>query len=105
MSCHDIINETIKQNMENGIIFITSDINFFSNYYVWYSPFNGNFKLNHPNTQIFNIFIDVEKVSHAEDLHYMWDDTTNSDLSQYPEEDGLMLHRYVKLWTNFVKYL
>ncbi|XP_056647295.1 juvenile hormone esterase-like [Diorhabda sublineata] len=43
-------------------------------------------------------------VGHAEDLHYMWDDGSNSDLSQFPEEDGVILHRYVQLWTNFVKY-
>ncbi|XP_057655933.1 juvenile hormone esterase-like [Diorhabda carinulata] len=43
-------------------------------------------------------------VAHAEDLHYMWDDGSNSDLSQFPEEDGVMLQRYVEMWTNFVKY-
>ncbi|CAG9828999.1 unnamed protein product [Diabrotica balteata] len=44
-------------------------------------------------------------VAHAEDLHYMWEELgTNSDLSKYSSEDQLMLHRYVKLWTNFVKY-
>uniref|UniRef100_A0A6P7FR65 Carboxylic ester hydrolase n=1 Tax=Diabrotica virgifera virgifera TaxID=50390 RepID=A0A6P7FR65_DIAVI len=46
-----------------------------------------------------------EKVVHAEDLHYMWDDGSNSDLSKFPEEDRLMLHQYVVMWTNFVKYL
>ncbi|XP_074034163.1 juvenile hormone esterase [Leptinotarsa decemlineata] len=45
------------------------------------------------------------RVAHAEDLHYMWDDGSNSDLSKFPEEDGLTLHRFVKMWTNFVKYL
>ncbi|XP_072378270.1 juvenile hormone esterase-like [Diabrotica undecimpunctata] len=45
-----------------------------------------------------------EKVVHSEDLHYMWDDGNNSDLSKFPEEDRLMLHQYVVMWTNFVKY-
>ncbi|XP_050500740.1 juvenile hormone esterase-like [Diabrotica virgifera virgifera] len=45
-------------------------------------------------------------VAHAEDLHYMWEEQgTNSDLSKYSAEDQLMLHRYVTLWTNFIKYL
>ncbi|XP_056641960.1 juvenile hormone esterase-like [Diorhabda sublineata] len=47
---------------------------------------------------------DVGKVGHTEDLRYMWDDGSNSDLSKFPEEDQLMLHRYVTMWTNFVKY-
>lgn len=34
----------------------------------------------------------------------MWDDGSNTDLSKFPEADQTMLHRYVKLWTNFVKY-
>lgn len=44
------------------------------------------------------------KVTHAEELKYMWDDQSNSDLSKFPPEDGLTLRRFVKLWTNFVKY-
>ncbi|CAH1112869.1 unnamed protein product [Psylliodes chrysocephalus] len=71
-------------------------------YYFYEFAYKG--ELGQQTTYMPNVPDDVEKVSHAEDLHYMWDDTTNSDLSQYPEEDGLMLHRYVKLWTNFVKY-
>lgn len=43
----------------------------------------------------------AERVAHAEDLKYFWDDGTNSDLSKFPAEDGLMLHQ---LWTNFIKY-
>ncbi|KAG5874314.1 hypothetical protein JTB14_019063 [Gonioctena quinquepunctata] len=46
----------------------------------------------------------TERVGHAQDLHYMWDNGTNSDLSQFPEEDRLTLHRFVRMWTNFVKY-
>ncbi|CAH1141795.1 unnamed protein product [Phyllotreta striolata] len=46
----------------------------------------------------------AERVAHAEDLHYFWDDTTNEDLSKFPLEDQLMLHRYTKMWTNFIKY-
>ncbi|CAH1112868.1 unnamed protein product [Psylliodes chrysocephalus] len=46
----------------------------------------------------------VEKVTHAEDLPYLWEDSLHGDLSQYPKEDGLTLHRIVKMWTNFVKY-
>ncbi|XP_056638289.1 juvenile hormone esterase-like [Diorhabda sublineata] len=46
----------------------------------------------------------VGNVAHGEDLCYMWDLGSNSDLSQFPEQDGVMLHNIVKLWTNFVKY-
>ncbi|CAG9860255.1 unnamed protein product [Phyllotreta striolata] len=47
---------------------------------------------------------DTGNVVHAEDLRYMWDDGKNSDLRKFPAEDVLMLHRFVKMWTNFVKY-
>ncbi|CAH1112870.1 unnamed protein product [Psylliodes chrysocephalus] len=72
-------------------------------YYFYQFAYKG--ELGQQMDYIDKIPADTGKVGHAEDLHYMWDDTTNSDLSQYPEEDGLMLHRYVKMWTNFVKYL
>ncbi|XP_057653190.1 juvenile hormone esterase-like [Diorhabda carinulata] len=47
---------------------------------------------------------DVETVAHAEEVTYMWDNGSNSDLSQFPKEDVLMSQRFLKLWTNFVKY-
>uniref|UniRef100_A0A6P7FVI3 Carboxylic ester hydrolase n=1 Tax=Diabrotica virgifera virgifera TaxID=50390 RepID=A0A6P7FVI3_DIAVI len=47
---------------------------------------------------------DVEKVAHVEDTHYLWDDGSTTDLSKFPESDQLVLHKYVKLWTNFVKF-
>ncbi|XP_074031911.1 uncharacterized protein, partial [Leptinotarsa decemlineata] len=54
---------------------------------------------------LFTIFFQgAGRVAHAAELHYMWDDGSNSDLSKFPEEDRLTLHRFVKLWTNFVKY-
>lgn len=43
-------------------------------------------------------------MGHSEYLHYLWDDGTNSDLSRFPAEDVLTLHRFTKLWANFVKY-
>ncbi|XP_074034124.1 juvenile hormone esterase isoform X1 [Leptinotarsa decemlineata] len=45
------------------------------------------------------------RVPHAADIHYMWEDVSNSDLSKFPEEDVLTLHRFVRMWTNFIKYL
>lgn len=50
------------------------------------------------------IFLDAERVVHSEDLKYMWDDGYNSDLTKFPVADRLMLQRFVKMWTNFVKY-
>lgn len=67
------------------------------------------FRINRPfiqkqQNQVKIYFTGAGKVSHAEDLHYMWDNGNNSILNKFPEEDGLALHRFVKLWTNFVKY-
>ncbi|XP_072378269.1 juvenile hormone esterase-like [Diabrotica undecimpunctata] len=45
-----------------------------------------------------------EKVVHAEEFHYMWDDGNNTDLSKFAEPERLMLHQFVVMWTNFVKY-
>ncbi|XP_057659324.1 uncharacterized protein LOC130895791 [Diorhabda carinulata] len=47
----------------------------------------------------------AERVAHMEELHYYWVFLNNDDLSIFPEEDQLALHRMVRLWTNFVKYL
>lgn len=49
------------------------------------------------------MFSGAERVAHTEDLRYLWDNETNIDLSQFPATDGLMAHRFVKLWTNFIK--
>ncbi|CAH1112871.1 unnamed protein product [Psylliodes chrysocephalus] len=71
-------------------------------YYFYQFAYKGN--LGEQMAYLPTLPADVEKVGHAEDCNYMWDDTINSDLNQYPKEDQLMLHRYVKMWTNFVKY-
>ncbi|XP_050498648.1 juvenile hormone esterase-like [Diabrotica virgifera virgifera] len=47
---------------------------------------------------------DVDTVSHGEDNLYLWDDGSNSDLNKFPESDQLVLHKFVKLYTNFVKF-
>ncbi|XP_050498647.1 juvenile hormone esterase-like [Diabrotica virgifera virgifera] len=47
---------------------------------------------------------DVDTVCHGEDNQYLWDDGVNDDLSKFPESDQLVLHKFVKLYTNFVKF-
>ncbi|XP_050504131.1 juvenile hormone esterase isoform X6 [Diabrotica virgifera virgifera] len=47
----------------------------------------------------------AERVGHMEELHYYWEFLNNNDLSIFPKEDQITLHRMVKMWTNFVKYL
>lgn len=51
-----------------------------------------------------SIFSGAEKVGHSEDLRYFWSTLYNSDLSQFPEDDKLMLHQHTTMWTNFIKY-
>uniref|UniRef100_A0A6P7FI42 Carboxylic ester hydrolase n=1 Tax=Diabrotica virgifera virgifera TaxID=50390 RepID=A0A6P7FI42_DIAVI len=46
----------------------------------------------------------AERVGHMEDLHYWWEFLNNSDMNQFPEEDRLMMRRFLTLWTNFIKY-
>ncbi|XP_072399751.1 juvenile hormone esterase-like isoform X2 [Diabrotica undecimpunctata] len=46
----------------------------------------------------------AERVGHMEDLHYWWEFLNNNDMSQFPEEDQLMMRRFLTLWTNFIKY-
>ncbi|CAG9822954.1 unnamed protein product [Phaedon cochleariae] len=43
-------------------------------------------------------------VGHEEELRYVWDNGSNSDLNDFPVEDQLMHLRFIKLWTNFIKY-
>lgn len=55
------------------------------------------------------VFVGAEHVAHAEELRYIWrttrDGYDNSDMSKFPEEDGIMQHRMLTMWTNFVKFL
>ncbi|XP_072378266.1 juvenile hormone esterase-like [Diabrotica undecimpunctata] len=47
---------------------------------------------------------DVDAVMHGEDTQYFWANEYNSDLSKFPEADQLTLHKFVKLFTNFIKF-
>ncbi|CAG9827013.1 unnamed protein product [Diabrotica balteata] len=46
----------------------------------------------------------AERVGHMEDLHYWWEFLNNNDMSKFPENDQLMMRRFLTLWTNFIKY-
>lgn len=54
-----------------------------------------------------NAYIDgADRVTHGEDNGYLWCYNNNSNPSaNYPESDVLTLERFVRLFTNFAKYL
>lgn len=48
----------------------------------------------------------ADRVTHAEDNSYLWCKSNQSDLlTYYPQSDVTTLERFVKLFTNFAKYL
>ncbi|CAG9859839.1 unnamed protein product [Phyllotreta striolata] len=75
----------------------SKDVPYYLYQFAYKGPLGGQMSLPYSN--------ETGRVGHAEDLHYMWEEKgTNSDLDKFPKEDRLMLHRYVKMWTNFAKY-
>nr|AIY68367.1 esterase [Leptinotarsa decemlineata] len=47
----------------------------------------------------------AEGVGHAEELKYLFRDSSNADLNKFPEEDVKTHQRMIDLWTQFIKYM
>nr|XP_023027567.1 uncharacterized protein LOC111515583 [Leptinotarsa decemlineata] len=47
----------------------------------------------------------AEGVGHAEELKYLFRDSSNADLNEFPQEDVKTHQRMIDLWTQFIKYM
>ncbi|KAK9878971.1 hypothetical protein WA026_003790 [Henosepilachna vigintioctopunctata] len=47
----------------------------------------------------------AEKVTHGEEMLYIFVTKATKDLSKYPEKDIITLRRTLTMWTNFVKFM
>ncbi|KAJ8940291.1 hypothetical protein NQ318_000113 [Aromia moschata] len=55
---------------------------------------------------VYDVYIEgADRITHTEDVFYMWPTGNNSDMGQYPDSDVLTSKRYVTLFANFAKTL